>query len=258
MKVTLSSSLLTFASVALADSVYFLAQDSKTGAQLALILDKHEESGGSYWFLGGPSFYDYDPSTNVVSTYIGTNKYQFGLSSLLIGKVAGVFMTNRAGNTQPTYDANGKINNYNFFACTSVNDPKRLSPSIPVIMVNAAGNSTLPAPSCTQVDIFKKSASNIGPGANNGTVTSYTTFCPLPTVITITSCGTQTCAPTPITVTAATTITCAQCIAPGPPSTATVAPPAPASVSTMTYAGAVDKTSLGSVALVGAVAALLI
>lgn len=55
---------------------------------------------------------------------------------------------------------------------------------------------------------------------SNGTVTapvtytSYTTYCPEPTVITITSCDVHLCGPKTLTVTSASTVTCALCLVP--------------------------------------------
>lgn len=48
------------------------------------------------------------------------------------------------------------------------------------------------------------------------THTSYTTFCPEPTVVTLTSCNNLLCAPKTLSITSATTITCEQCLAPVP------------------------------------------
>lgn len=51
------------------------------------------------------------------------------------------------------------------------------------------------------------------------TMTSFVTYCPEPTVVTLTTCVTDVCYPQAVTVTAATTISCEQCLVP-----ATVAP----------------------------------
>lgn len=55
-------------------------------------------------------------------------------------------------------------------------------------------------------------------------ITSYTTYCPLPTVITVTSCSQDKCVPVPVTVTTASTVTCQSCVAPVSPTTAPTAP----------------------------------
>lgn len=251
MKIALISYALAAISVASAENIYFSVQDPKTGAQLATIQDRHSMAGGSFWFYGGPSFYDYDPSSKLVKTKIGPNTYQWGATEFSIGTFPGVFMNSR-DQTQLTTDANGKVTTYNFFACTGINDPYRYSNNTPIVMVNAPGNTTLPRTSCTPIDIYKVKA-NI-PGVDS--ITSYTTFCPSPTVITITSCGTQTCAPSTITVSAAATITCAQCIAPAGTS-ASAASASAASISTL-VAGAAGKATFGAASLVGVVAALLL
>lgn len=254
MKFTLATSVLAASAVVVADTVYFSAVDPSTGNQLANIVDMHSMAGGSFWFYGStPSLYNFDPATNLVTTTIGTNNYQFGTASF--GTFAGIFMTNKK--TPVTTDAKGKVTVFQFFACDNVNDPYKYSNTRSVIMVNAPGNMTRPARSCKPVDIYKRNYAP-APIPNNGTWTSYTTYCPLPTVVTITSCGTETCYPTAVTVTTATTITCAQCIAPTNTVTAMVAPPVSAApLSTVTYTGAAGKAAVGA-GLVGAAAAMLL
>lgn len=254
MKFTLATSVLAVSAVAVADTVYFSAVDPKTGNQLANIADLHSMAGGSFWFYSSdPSMYNFDPATNLVTKTIGTNPYQFGTSSIYAGTFAGVFMTNKK--TPVTTDAKGKVTVYQFFACNSVNDPYKYSNTRSVIMANPVGNMTLPAASCQPVDIYKNTVPT--QLANNGTWTSYTTYCPLPTVVTITSCGTAACYPTAVTVTTATTITCAQCIAPTGSVSSLVPPTSGAPVSTITYTGAAGKAAVGA-GLVGAAAAMLL
>lgn len=177
MKFALASYILALISVALAESVYFSVQDPQTGAQLATIQDRHSMSGGSFWFYGGPSFYNFDPSTGIVSTVIGTNTYQFAVIPKFPLPFAGVFMSNT--NQVPlSVDANGKITLLSFFACSSVNDPYKYSNNTPVVLANAAGNNTLPAPSCVPINIYKKSANPSDQGYSNVTVTGSTTIYP--------------------------------------------------------------------------------
>lgn len=85
--------------------------------------------------------------------------------------------------------------------------------------------------------------------------TSYTTYCPLSTVITVTTCGTNTCYPVPITVTTATTITCSNCIV--PTTTASSSASYASNTPTITsIANGTPKNAVGA-AVIALVAALL-
>ncbi|RKP30241.1 hypothetical protein METBISCDRAFT_23519 [Metschnikowia bicuspidata] len=82
-------------------------------------------------------------------------------------------------------------------------------------MADAAGNYTATFDSCSHVDLYMKAGSGSATTTtwSNHTVTSFTTYCPEPTVLTATTCDTV-CVPTALTLTTATTITCAVCVVP--------------------------------------------
>lgn len=269
MKVTFATTVVAASALAAADTIYFSVNDAVTNKQLGTLYDAHEIAGGNFFFLGGtPNFYNFDPASKSVSFTSGGLPYKLGSATLMSNTFWGM-MTIVGGPGVPlNTDANNKVTNNYFWACKNVNDPYKYSVNNAAILINNVGNLTAPAPSCTRVHIYKNTVAS--PTGNNGTWTSYTTYCPLPTVVTITSCDTV-CYPTAITVTTATTITCANCVV--PVTTVTVAPGTTttaastgrassstvASVSTITYTGAGVKAAMGAGAgAVAAAAALLL
>ncbi|WPK24657.1 hypothetical protein PUMCH_001937 [Australozyma saopauloensis] len=282
MKFTLASTVLAASSLAAADTIYFSVQDLASGKLIGSLYDAHELAGGQFFFVGSnPAYYDFDPVTKSVGYQLGSLPYKLG-KVVLNGcdSFWGVFATIGGPGEALCYDSTGLVTNYNFWACSNVNDPYKYSWNSKVIMINALGNNTAPYPTCNKVNIYKKDVA-APPGNKNGTWTSYTTYCPLPTVVTITTCGTQTCYPTAVTVTTATTVTCANCLVPQASTTVVVPPPvtlasvstattvipppktvASASTSTaqltITYTGAGVQNALGVAGVAGFAAAMLL
>lgn len=258
MKFTLAASALASAAIVAADSaVLSVTSGDQT---LGYLYSKHEGAGFNYFFLtnsAGAQTFDYNASTKQLSFQAGAYPYNFGSFApyLAVGPAVTPVALTLDGD---------KITNFNFWSCSNTQDPYGYSNSEKVIAINSASNSTAPFPSCTKVDVRKKSAAASSSSAgsttttwSNTTVTSYTTYCPLPTVVTITSCSSNACAPTAITVTTATTITCTACVAP----TTTVAPTsktttsvAPSSVTVINGAG---KNAMGAIGIAGIAAFLL-
>lgn len=107
-------------------------------------------------------------------------------------------------------------------------------------------NSDKPDPRCEQIYLNREACNLVIPltttdvtidcltsttsSWTNGTLTkpvtytSYTTFCPEPTVVTITTCDVEQCYPKAVTITTATTLTCNYCVAPStsPSTTSTI------------------------------------
>lgn len=123
------------------------------------------------------------------------------------------------------------IGGFQYWACTNMNEPGSLSNLIPLI-VGTQWTGTAPSANCKSITLMvpnkqissssssastrASSASSKAPVTTawaNRTITSYTTYCPLPTVVTITTCDTV-CYPKAVTVSTATTITCANCVVP--------------------------------------------
>lgn len=259
MKFTLAASFLAAASAVAAESIFFAVHEASSGNQLGVLVDKHEMAGSNFFFMdSNPAFYDFDPATGAVSTTGGNVSFKLGMTQLPSGKFWALLAT-VGGTGQPLVtDASGKVTNYNFWACKNVDEPHKYSAKNAAILVTSGGNSTAPASSCTSVNIFKK-AVRTPTNTNNGTWTSYTTYCPTPTVITITSCDTV-CIPTAITVTTATTISCDQCLVPVSPTKPGILAPTtiPASKTLSVYNGAAGKATMGAAGAFAAVAALLL
>lgn len=258
MKLTLAAITLATASLVAADPALLAVQAD--GKDIGYLLSKHEGAGFNYFFVGNSGSaetYDYNPANQQLSFTSGSNVFNFGHqgSYLAIGP---------AINPEPlSLASNDRISNYNFWACYNTNDPYNYSNSTQVIIITDVLATTQPFPSCTKVDLFKRgplpSASSTSGGISsnswsNGTYTSYTTYCPTPTVVTITSCVINVCLPTPITVTAATTITCAQCLL---PASTSAAAKSVAKTSSVTLVAGAAKKAIGAVGAMGVAALLL-
>lgn len=182
-------------------------------------------------------------------------------------------------NFQPLTTTTSYIANAQYWACTNFAELGGLSSSFPLI-VSTAFSASAPASTCRKVNLVvnnnqlssSSSSSTAKPVTttwSNGTVTSYTTYCPLPTVITITSCDTV-CYPTAVTVSTATTITCNNCLAPTTKtvtavstlatSTSPAKPSTVASTSTVKSISVVNagvKNAVGAMGIAGIAAMLL-
>lgn len=265
MKFTLAAATLASAAVVAADQVQLNVQQN--GQSIGYLTSLHEGAGFNYFFVG-PSgeTYNFDPSTNILSAPQGQFTGNFGVFAPFLA--IGPAVTPEALKLDKD-----KITNYNFWACSNVQDPYNYSQSTPVIVVNGRGNDTAPFASCKKVELVKTGGSSSGSSSSsstvtssqwsNVTITSYTTYCPETTVITITSCKDNACHPTAVTVSTATTITCTACVVPPATSTkTTVAPtsvtssaaPSP-TITTASNAGA--KNAIGAIGVVGVAALLL-
>lgn len=266
MKYTFAASALAFSAVVAADTV--VLEVRQNGNAVGQLSDKHEGAGINYFFnsqSGGRS-YQFDPSTKKLTVPMGQYDGNFGA----MGKFAAIGPA--VTPVALTLDGD-KITNYNFFLCNDVNDPYNYSKTQQILAVNDAGNSTAPFPNCQAVQLYKKAASSSSSSSAssapitststtttgsviwaNTTITSYTTYCPESTVITITSCKDNACTAQPITVTTATTITCTACVVPPLLTTVTTQPtvapttPAPSSVAptTLTSTTSAPSTSPSS------------
>lgn len=256
MKFTLATSLLAASSVVAAEGVFFAVHEASSDKQIGVLVDKQEHESGKFFFVdNNPAFYEFDPATGSVSKQDGSQSYKLGTPQVNRRKFLGLLATVGGDGQALVTNGQGKLTNYNFWACTDVDDPKKLSAKNAAILVTDNGNSTSPGSTCKAVNIYKKSVSS-PTRPKNGTWTSYTTYCPEPTVVTITSCD-SVCVPTAITVSTPTTITCNQCVVPVP--TNAVAPKASVSVLPFqTYAGGAGKATMGAAGALAAVAAFFL
>ncbi|WPK27608.1 hypothetical protein PUMCH_005004 [Australozyma saopauloensis] len=267
MKFTLAATALATAAVVAAEPAIISVHANN--ARVGYLYGMHEGAGFDYLFVGPTAQnLDYNTNSKVITAPFGQYTGQLGVGSFAPYLALGPAVTPLT----LSLDDKRKILNYNFFSCQNTGDPYSFSKLTPVIIANAAGNNTLPFPGCTNVELFvRKPASSSSSSASasasstvwtNTTITSYTTYCPLPTVVTITSCANNACVPTAITVTTATTIVCQYCVAPTTvapqtttaPKTTAPATTAPATISVV--AGAA-KNAIGAIGVAGVAAMLL-
>uniref|UniRef100_A0A0L0NYV1 Uncharacterized protein n=1 Tax=Candidozyma auris TaxID=498019 RepID=A0A0L0NYV1_CANAR len=189
-----------------------------------------------------------------------------------------------------TFNEKGELDiGKQIYACKNVNDPYHYFDSSYGLLLDA------PNESCVKVALKKiggtqsqspspKPSASITHGWNTTvtddvTVTGYTTYCPIPTTITITTCVQQTCGPKTITVDEPKTVTVTEeCIipsttpvkptssgvtsAPQPTTPTTIAAPSTSSKASLavvsSYEGGAAKNAAGIAAGVAGVAAMLI
>lgn len=283
MQITLA--LLSTVALVAAEAIQFRVLSS-SGLNMGYVNSKFINSGYTVGYLANsPTIYEIDSKRLVNQPAPGApSLYYMQYYRLGDGYVMN-FAANGAQAIPVQFGPRNVVTNYQYWACPNLKDPAGFTRADSVILGTASGNNTVPYKGCSKVVLVaeypRRSSSSSSRSSTSSTwtnttttitttsqVTSYTTYCPLPTVITITSCGTQTCYPVPVTVTTATTITCASCIIPPRTSTvtktskattlstSTVAPTSKPAVPTTLVNGA-GKNAFGVAGIAGVVAFLI-
>lgn len=261
--------LLSLASASLVKVLIFNSDGSKRGF-LGITLN------GYGYVADSPTIYDFDSNNMLV--YTPSLKFtlsMFNNFDIVLQTTFGPTGTPLSLLKAPTKGPQYMIQNTPFYASTGT---KYTLGVAGYAVIGQVGNTP---PSGSRIYLVMEylspisssttsSTTSSSTGWSNTTVTitsqttSYTTYCPLPTVITITTCGTDNCYPVPVTVTTATTITCAACVVPVTVAapittlavdTATAQPaPAPAPATTVSIAPVANAAAKHAAGFVGAAA----
>lgn len=267
-------------------SLALLASLSLVSADLVkvLVFSKVDGSNKGYLGVSGNNFgsivsgqTNYDLDANNVLVFSPSQKFTFSIftdGELVLQTVFRPTGMPLALSKAPTKGPQYLVNNSPFYACQG----KKYTLGVSGLAVVAQLGGSPPS-GCERIDLVVEylnppTSSSTTTTSSSATwsnttvttitttnqITSYTTYCPLPTVVTITSCVNANCYPVPVTVTTATTITCNNCVVPTSTVAAAVATAivgTPLATSISPVANAAVKNAAGFVGFAAAAAVLL-